>query len=113
MCAGQILFKKTSLIISNKSKNLEGFGGIIEFFLSIITTNYFFLALITYGVATFYWLYLLQTIPLSLAYPFTALAMVIIPITSFYLFNESLNEIFWVGAILIFMGIIIISLGSK
>ena len=64
-------------------------------------------------MATFYWLYLLQTIPLSLAYPFTALAMVIIPITSFYLFNESLNEIFWVGAILIFMGIIIISLGSK
>ena len=113
MCAGQILFKKTSLIISNKSKNLSGFEGIIEFFLSIITTNYFFLALITYGVATFYWLYLLQTIPLSLAYPFTALAMVIIPITSFYLFNEPLNEIFWVGAILIFMGIIIISLGSK
>ena len=71
------------------------------------------IALVIYGIATFYWLYLLQNIPLSIAYPFTALAMVIIPLVSYYFFREQLNESYWVGAVLIVMGICIISFSTK
>ncbi len=113
MCAGQIFFKKTAIIVSKKVEKISNFSNLFDFFLTIISTNYFFLALVTYGLATFYWLYLLQSIPLSMAYPFTALAMVIIPMASSYFFNETLDDVFWVGASLIFMGIIIISFSSK
>ncbi len=107
MCTGQILFKKTALvaekIIADKSNNI--------FFLivHILQIPYFFIALVVYGIATFYWLYLLQKIPLSLAYPFTALAMVIIPIASIYLFKENLSNSYWIGSFFIVLGIIIIS----
>jgi len=113
MCAGQILFKKTAIAVSKKTQRLEISDGFIAIILSIVSINYFYLALIIYGIATFYWLYLLQTIPLTMAYPFTALAMVIIPVASYYFFDEQLNDIYWVGAILIFMGIIIISFSNK
>ena len=113
MCTGQILFKKTAIAVSKKTQRLEISDGFIAIILSIVSINYFYLALIIYGIATFYWLYLLQTIPLTMAYPFTALAMVIIPVASYYFFDEQLNDIYWVGAILIFMGIIIISFSNK
>ena len=77
--------------------------------INIIQIPYFFLALVVYAIATFYWLYILQKIPLSTAYPFTALAMVIIPIASVYLFKETLSINYWVGSFFIFIGIIIIS----
>ena len=113
MCTGQIFFKKTSIIVSKKAEKFTGADGLFSLLINIISTNYFFLALIIYGIATFYWLYLLQNIPLSIAYPFTALAMVVIPVASYYLFKEPLNDTYWAGAVLIVMGIIIISFSSK
>ena len=108
MCSGQILFKKTAIELAtmgiNNSNNLS------YLLFNVLKIPYFFIALFIYGFATFYWLYLLQKIPLSLAYPFTALAMVIIPILSVYLFKEAVNLSYWIGAFLIFLGIIIISL---
>ena len=113
MCTGQILFKKTSIIVSKKVEATSNTGDVFSLLLNIFSINYFYLALVIYGIATFYWLYLLQNIPLSIAYPFTALAMVIIPLVSYYFFREQLNESYWVGAVLIVMGICIISFSTK
>ena len=108
MCMGQILFKKTAIKLSETDQNIN--KTIINLLLSVLQIPYFFLALIIYAVATFYWLYILQKIPLSLAYPFTALAMIIIPIASYYLFEETINVYYWIGAFFIFIGITIISI---
>ena len=108
MCSGQILFKKTALRMAEL--NIENSNNLIYLFSTVLKIPHFFLALFVYGVATFYWLYILQKIPLSLAYPFTALAMVVIPILSYFLFKESLNINYWIGSFLIFLGIVIISL---
>ena len=62
---------------------------------------------------TLFWLFILQKIPLSLAYPFTALAMVIIPILSTFLFEEKLDINYWFGASLIVLGIFVKSLKSS
>ena len=113
MCTGQILFKQTAILASKKTEASSNTGDLISLLLNILSINYFYLALVIYGIATYYWLYLLQNIPLSIAYPFTALAMVIIPLVSYYFFREQLNDSYWAGAVLIVMGIVIISFSSK
>ena len=108
MCMGQILFKKTALILS-QSYNSINISKLFESLLILIKIPYFFLALIVYASATLFWLFILQKITLSIAYPFTALAMVIIPVLSIFLFQEKLSLNYWIGASLIVIGIIIIS----
>ena len=108
MCMGQILFKKTAIKLSEDDHKFS--NDFLNLLFSVIQIPYFFLALIIYAIATFYWLYILQKIPLSLAYPFTALAMVIIPIASYYLSKEEITIYYWIGAFFIVLGIVIISL---
>ena len=109
MCAGQLLFKKTALILLELNYKLKTFV-IHEFIINLIKITYFFIAILIYASATFFWLFILQKIPLSLAYPFTAMAMVIIPILSMLLFNEKLDINYWFGACLIVLGILVISI---
>ena len=111
MCAGQLLFKKTALILLELNYKLKTFV-IHEFIINLIKIPYFFIAILIYASATFFWLFILQKIPLSLAYPFTAMAMVIIPILSMLLFNEKLDINYWFGACLIVLGILVISIKS-
>ena len=108
MCLGQILFKKTAMEIKPIFDHFDEIG-VIKLFLSLVTIPYFCIALVVYALATFYWLFLLQKIPLSIAYPFTALAMVIIPILSIIIFDEKISLSYWIGAALIVMGICLIS----
>ncbi len=109
MCAGQLLFKKTAVILLEFNYKLKTFV-IHEFIINLIKIPYFFIAILIYASATFFWLFILQKIPLSLAYPFTAMAMVIIPILSMLLFNEKLDINYWFGACLIVLGILVISI---
>ena len=50
-----------------------------------------------------------EKVPLSIAYPFSALAMIIVPIMASQIFAEKLSLSYWFGAILIIIGIIIIA----
>ena len=109
MSTGQMLFKKTAISITNLSKEIGDPVGIIESIFRAIQIPWFYMALLTYGLATILWLYLLQRIPLSIAYPFTALAMIIVPIFSMFLFEEKLSYSYFMGSILVISGIAIIS----
>ncbi|MDB3954935.1 EamA family transporter [Alphaproteobacteria bacterium] len=105
MSIGQVLFKKTAVSMST-NEALSLFDGLIK----AISTPWFYLALSVYALATVFWLYLLQRIPLSLAYPFSALAMLIVPILAMYLFGERVNLSYWLGLTFIILGIIIVAL---
>jgi drug/metabolite transporter (DMT)-like permease len=104
MSLGQILFKKTALSLSSTNTL-----GLIDTFLKALTSPWLYMALITYGLATICWLYILQRIPLTIAYPFSALAMVIVPIVAVLLFGERINTSYWIGLLLIIIGIITIA----
>tara|TARA_B110000238_G_scaffold199270_1_gene245947 strand:- start:2143 stop:2568 length:426 start_codon:yes stop_codon:yes gene_type:complete len=103
MSIGQILFKKTAMSMSSVEAQ-----GLLEGILKALTIPWLYLALITYGMATIFWLYLLQRIPLTIAYPFSALAMIIVPVLAMLIFGESLSFSYWVALILIISGIAII-----
>ena len=111
MCTGQILFKKTSIILEETEIKFT-FLNLLEYLLDLVKIPYFCLAIFVYASATLFWLFILQKIPLSLAYPFTALAMVVIPIISTFMFDEKLTINYWFGAGLIVSGIFVISFKS-
>ena len=106
MSIGQLLFKKTALTIS---KNSTDTAGLIEGILRAIQIPWLYCALLTYAFATILWLYILQRIPLSIAYPFSAIAMILVPLLSTYFFSEKLNFSYFIGSFLIISGITIIA----
>ena len=108
MSLGQILFKKTAISLS-ETLNAEDSYGLIEGIIRALHIPWLYLALSIYAIATIFWLYILQRIPLPLAYPFSALAMVIVPILATYLFGDRLTFSYWIGVLLIFSGIIVIA----
>ena len=109
MSSGQMLFKKTAISIAAYSKNIGEAAGIVDSVIRALQIPWFYFALLVYGLATVLWLYILQRIPLSIAYPFSALAMLIVPIFSFLIFKERLSYSYFMGSILIVSGIAIIS----
>ena len=105
LSTGQIMFK----FVANTTPTLGNFTN----FISLAGNPWFYGAMFCYGSSTLLWIYLLQKLPLSYAYPFVAIGFVLIPIFSFFIFNEVLKFQYFVGVIFIILGILIISLTGK
>lgn len=105
---GQIFFKKTAIRIRTDNAEL---AMVSPFLVHLIQDYYFWVALIFYGTATMGWVYVLQHVALSRAYPFMALGYIIIPVLSWFIFNEPLTGRYLVGLSCIVIGIVIIGYG--
>lgn len=99
LAAGQSLFKLSALSLHGAGQT----GGLF----SLVTIPSFWLALALYGLGTLLWIVVLQTVPLSRAYPFMALAFVIVPLLAVVIFKESLSLTYLVGAALIVAGVMV------
>lgn len=93
---GQLLFKLASEKIDLASKGLLS---------SLACNPYLLLALSVYGVATLAWLFVLKSVPLRVAYPFVALAFIMVPVLSSIFLHEALTVKTLVGAGLIILGV--------
>ena len=105
LSTGQIMFK----FVAKTMPVLNSFANI----LSLAANPWFYGAMLCYGASTLLWIYLLQKLPLSYAYPFVAIGFVLIPIFSFFIFNEVLKFQYFVGVVFIILGILFISLTGK
>lgn len=101
LSCGQMLFKYTA----ETTPQLSSVSGLFALFLNV----WFWLSLVLYGSATLLWIYILQQIPLSMAYPFVALGFVVVPIASWALFNEQINIFYLAGVAFIICGLVIIT----
>ncbi|UUZ71775.1 EamA family transporter [Polaromonas sp. P1(28)-8] len=61
------------------------------------------------GCSTLLWVWVLRGIPLSIAYPFMALAFIFVPVLSFYVLGEPLGWRQAAGGLMIALGVIIVS----
>ncbi len=95
---GQILFKKSALAAGERAWFYSFFNG------------WFLAALILYAIATVLWVLALRYVPLSLAYPFAALAFVLVPLASFFFFHETLSMKYMIGCVFIILGILLTAL---
>lgn len=101
LAAGQILFKTAALSAPVMSSPRAVSG--------LFVLPSFWAALVLYGCATLLWIYLLQTISLSRAYPFAALGFVIVPVAGLLLFGERVNFTYAIGALLVIAGVLMIA----
>jgi len=101
MAVGQILFKRAATQLGRA----EGMSWALE--LARLPTLW--LALALYGAATFLWVRILSTVPLSRAYPFAALAFVLVPAAGYLFFHESVNGRQMFGTALIVAGVIVVA----
>ena len=95
---GQLMFKSAAISLKDKSE----FTIILK---TLITTLPFWFALCFYAAAVFFWIWLLRSTPLSIAYSATGIIFIFVPIASFFFFNEILPMRFWLGASLIGIGV--------
>ena len=93
---GQILFK-TAAVGFNNSGTWFNFNALIILFF----------ALFLYAVTTVGWVIILRHLPLIKAYPFMALAFIIVPMLSFFFLGEEAGFTYWLGTLLITIGIIV------
>ena len=107
LASGQTLFKFAAATLPP----LATAEGVIALFTNI----WFWAALVLYGSATLLWIFILQHVPLSLAYPFAALGFIFVPAIAWVVFKEPLNFIYYgLGIFLILAGLGMITvLGSK
>jgi drug/metabolite transporter (DMT)-like permease len=95
LSVGQVLFKLAA-------RGLEGTGSLLE---RVVFNKYLFAALVVYGVATAMWVALLRQVPLSVAYPFVALAFFLVPLMGHWVLGETLRWQTLLGATVIFAGV--------
>ena len=98
LSAGQILFKKSADTLASLDKSWH-----------IIYEITFISGIFIYAVTTLLWIWCLQNIELNRAYPFTALAYVIVPVASWALLGESVNKKMVIGISLICFGVFLTS----
>jgi drug/metabolite transporter (DMT)-like permease len=97
LAVGQLLFKLTA----ERSPKIERLVDLRHLFADPML----WLALLLYGLATLLWVYPLQRVALSHAYPFAALAFVLVPFGAAAFLGERLSGGILLGAALIVTGI--------
>ncbi|MGE4239886.1 EamA family transporter [Ramlibacter sp.] len=70
-----------------------------------LLNKHLFLALVVYAGATALWIALLRQVPLSVAYPFAALAFFFVPVLAYFGLGEPLRWQTFAGAAIISAGV--------
>lgn len=99
MACGQILFKLGA-------KNWSG-DSLIQWVLSFITNPFLVVAVFLYAFTIIVWVYALRVLPLSIAYPITALSYVIVPVISYFFLHEKITLHTFLGSLLIIVGVVV------
>ena len=102
LAAGQLLFK----LGANQGEAARSLAGAFE----LLLRPAILCALVLYGGATLLWTYLLTKIPLTVAYPFAALAFVFVPLGARFFLGEQLSLRYGIGMGLILAGILCTSI---
>lgn len=97
MACGQLLFRQTAT-------NLPA-GSLANAVRHMLGEPVFYLAVGLYGLSTLLWVWILTRVPLSMAYPVTALAIVFVPLLAVVVFGESTSPRYWLGTGMIAAGV--------
>lgn len=99
IACGQILFK-----LCAKAYQTHGL-------LTSQTLTLFFAAMVLYGLTTLVWIWVLSRSELGRVYPLMALAFVLVPTATYFIFDERFSIPYMIGIGLIVIGIVLTSQG--
>lgn len=101
IAAGQILFKLTANAM-NAAQSALAFKPLL----------YFSGTVALYGITSIGWVLILRQAELGKIYPFMALAFVLVPLASHFIFAEQFSIGFFVGTALLISGLLVIFLSN-
>lgn len=107
--AGQILLK-----IGINRIGMVNFGSLYalkQLFFGVIKSPMVISGLFLYVISAAIWLVVLSAVDLSFAYPFIGFTYVMVLVLSKFILKEDVNPIRWAGALIITIGVIVISRG--
>jgi len=105
LAVGQLLFKQVGLSLRGRP--------LVSGMLSITQEPAFYLALVLYGFATLLWIWILARVPLMQAYPWVAIGIALVPLLSWFVFDERVTPVFWLGIAFIMAGVLLTQLGAS
>ena len=104
LASGQFLFK----FVAQRVAGLPAAQSLI----TLATQPVFYGAVGLYGISTILWIWILGRMPLSQAYPWMSLGVVLVPAIGVLMFGEQVRPMFWLGVVLIVAGIILTQYGG-
>ena len=102
LAGGQVLFKFAAT-------QYPPTGSWTQRLLAVAFSPAFISAIILYAVLSAFWVWLLTTIPLSVAYPFVALSFVLTLLAGVLIFGEPFSARLLIGGALIVSGLLVIT----
>ncbi|NOT84761.1 MAG: 4-amino-4-deoxy-L-arabinose-phospho-UDP flippase [Methylococcaceae bacterium] len=96
LAIGQILFKIGAVSLAETGSFFA-----LQTFIKLVA------ALCLYGIMSIAWIWVLQKVELGKVYPLMALAFVLVPIGSHFIFGERFQPQYFAGITLIILGILI------
>lgn len=102
MATGQLMFKFGAVRWQGNSLS--------QWAISFLTNPILLGAVFLYAVTILIWIYVLKTLPLSIAYPLTALSYVLVPLLSMAFLHERISFSTVIGSGLIICGVAIMHL---
>jgi len=103
MIAAQLSFKMASFKVL----------GAVGFMDSWILNSWLWTAIIASGLGALFWLFALRCLPLSIAYPWTAMIYVLTPLFSALVFKDVLSFQYGIGITFIVFGVFITTFGAS
>ena len=100
MTVGQLLFRHCA--------NAGEGASLIKLLPFLMRMPVFYFTLGLYGIATLLWIWLIGRYTLAIAYPFAAMAVVMVPLLEVVVYKQRLASVYWIGLSLVIMGILII-----
>lgn len=104
--AGQLLLKQGMVQMGSLQLSLPAVPAIL---LRMATSPYVIGGLLVYGTGTFFWLIVLNRVPLSYSYPFISLGIVLGLFSAWALFHESIPPMRWVGMLIVVAGCFVVA----
>lgn len=104
---GQVLLKIGMNQIS--SDEILSFVGVRNFFLAVLKSPKVMTGLFLYGLSAVVWLIILTRVDLSFAYPMIGISYIFMLLISKFLLNEQVSPLRWIGAVVISIGVVIIT----
>tara|TARA_B100000242_G_C42668224_1_gene313449 strand:+ start:7 stop:375 length:369 start_codon:yes stop_codon:yes gene_type:complete len=102
MGLAQVIFSLASDQIFSNLKNHNLFN-------SILKSHWIYIGLLIYILATIAWIWILSKVDLRFAYPIASLSIIFAPLIKSYYENMYLGFKYWLGLVVIIIGIILIS----
>jgi multidrug transporter EmrE-like cation transporter len=104
---GQVLLKVGMNQIS--SAEIISLNGAKSFFLAVLKSPKVMTGLFLYGLSAIVWLIILSRVDLSFAYPMIGISYIFMLVISKFLLNEHVSPLRWIGAVVISIGVVIIT----